>query len=397
MINLQAIILAAGKSTRSYPLTVNCPKALLKIANKTIIEHNLDALQGLVNEAIIVVGFKKELIMEKLGFKHDKIKITYVIQKKQLGTGHALLKAKDIIKERFIFMNGDDLYSRKDIKNCLKHKYCVLVQKVKDYEKWGIVTVKNNKVISIVEKPGKFVGDLANTQLFVLDKSIFKFKLKKSKRGEYEVTDYITQLAKKQAVDYTIVQDYWLPVGYPWHVLEANEFMLKRLKRSDIKGKVEKGAVLKDLVIVGKGTVIRSGAYIEGPVMIGKNCKIGPNCYIRPCTTLADGCKVGNACEVKNSVCYENVSIGHLSYIGDSVIGESTNLGAGTIIANLKHDNANVKSMIQGKLIDTGRRKLGAIIGDHVHTGIHTSIYPGRNIWPNKTTLPGEIVKKDII
>jgi UDP-N-acetylglucosamine diphosphorylase / glucose-1-phosphate thymidylyltransferase / UDP-N-acetylgalactosamine diphosphorylase / glucosamine-1-phosphate N-acetyltransferase / galactosamine-1-phosphate N-acetyltransferase len=92
----------------------------------------------------------------------------------------------------------------------------------------------------------------------------------------------------------------------------------------------------------------------------------------------------------------DNTSIGHLSYVGDSVIGENVNLGAGFIVANLRHDNADVKSTVKGKLISSKRRKLGTIIADNVKTGIRTTIYPGRKIWPGKTTLPGEIVKKDI-
>ncbi len=85
-----------------------------------------------------------------------------------------------------------------------------------------------------------------------------------------------------------------------------------------------------------------------------------------------------------------------MSYIGDSILGDNVNLGAGTITANLRHDNANIKSPVKRDLINAGRRKLGTIIGNNVHTGIHTSIYPGRKIWPDKTTLPGEIIKKDV-
>jgi bifunctional UDP-N-acetylglucosamine pyrophosphorylase/glucosamine-1-phosphate N-acetyltransferase len=104
---------------------------------------------------------------------------------------------------------------------------------------------------------------------------------------------------------------------------------------------------------------------------------------------------VGNAVEVKNCVIGDHVSIGHLSYFGDSVFGCGINIGAGTIAANLRHDNASVKSIVKGQVVDTGRRKMGAVIGDNVHTGIHTSIYPGRKIWPGKATLPGEIVSAD--
>lgn len=92
----------------------------------------------------------------------------------------------------------------------------------------------------------------------------------------------------------------------------------------------------------------------------------------------------------------DNSNVPHLSYVGDSVIGENSNLGAGTITANLKHDNKDVRSFVNGKIIDTGRRKLGTIIADDVHTGINTVIYPGRKIWPKVNTVPGEIVNKDI-
>ena len=140
-----------------------------------------------------------------------------------------------------------------------------------------------------------------------------------------------------------------------------------------------------------------NGTYIEGNVMIGKDCKIGPNAYIRDGTTIGDGCHVGASVELKNMILMDNSNIPHLSYIADSVIGEKCNLGAGTITSNLRHDNNNVKSVVKDKLIDTGRRKLGVIIGDNVHTGINTSFYPGRKLWPNTTTLPGEIIKKDKI
>ena len=128
----------------------------------------------------------------------------------------------------------------------------------------------------------------------------------------------------------------------------------------------------------------------------GKNCKIGPNCYIRGNTAIYDNCHIGQSVEVKNSIFMEGVSAGHLSYIGDSIVGAQTNLGAGTITANFRHDGQTHRSMIGDQLIDTGRTKFGAIIGNDVHTAIHCAIYPGRKIWPHCSTLLGEPVKKDI-
>ena len=170
--------------------------------------------------------------------------------------------------------------------------------------------------------------------------------------------------------------------------------MVSKIK-NDIKGKIEKNVIVKGKLKAGKGTEILSGTYIKGNVVIGENCSIGPNCYLRGNTSIGNGCHIGQAVEIKNSIIMNNAKVPHLSYIGDSVIGENSNLGAGTITANLKHDNKNVRSAVKGKLVDTGRRKFGAIIANDVNTGINTTIYPGRKIWPEVSTLPNEVVSKD--
>jgi len=391
---IQAVIMAAGKSTRTWPLTLTKPKPLLKIMNKEIIKHSLDALQGLVGEVIIIVGFKKEMIIEEIGHKYGKLKIRYAEQKTQLGTGDALKYVEKLIKGKFIVIGSDDIFSKKDIKACLRHKYAVLGCKVEDPGRFGVFVVKGKEVKKVVEKPKKFVSDIANAGLYVFDKSVFEFKLRKSQRGEYEIVDYINALIKKERVVCENVKGRWLPVGYPWDLIEANSVLVSEIKK-DIKGKVEKNVIVKGKLKAGKGTEILSGTYIKGNVVIGENCLIGPNCYLRGNTSIGDGCHIGQAVEIKNSVIMDNAKVPHLSYIGDSVIGENSNLGAGTITANLKHDNKNVRSIVKGKIVDTGRRKLGTIIADDVHTGIKTTIYPGRKIWPGVSTLPGEIIDKD--
>ncbi len=394
---MQAIILAAGKSTRTEPLTINIHKVMLKVANKTLIEHNLDQLQGIADEVIIVVGFLKEQIIDFLGNEYKGIKIKYVEQKKQLGTGDAVKCCEPLIKDKFILMNGDDLYHKKDIKECLKYDFSVLAKKVKNPERFGVYVVdEENYVKDLIEKPQDFVSDLASCGLYILDKSIFDIKLEKSSRGEYEITDAVLENSKKNKVKVIEVKEYWLSIGYAWHLLDANKVLLERLDKSDIEGEVEPNATIKGNVIVGEGTIIKNGVYIEGPAVFGQNCNIGPNCYIRAATTVGDNCKVGNGVEVKNSIIMDNTNVGHLSYVGDSVIGPKSNLGAGTNTANLRHDDSNMKTPIKGVMIDTGRRKLGTIMANGVHTGINTTIYPGRKFWPSTSTLPGEIVKKDV-
>ena len=183
---------------------------------------------------------------------------------------------------------------------------------------------------------------------------------------------------------------------YPWNLLELNEYIASKLSNNKINGIIRDGVTIDGLISLGEGSIILPGVYIEGKVIIGKNCKIGPNCYIRGNTTIGDNCHIGQAVEVKNSLLMKKVSAGHLSYIGDSVICGDVNFGAGTIISNFRHDGANHHSEIGGKLIDTGRRKFGAIIGSNVYTGVNTSIYCGRKIWPNQMTRPGAIIQKDL-
>lgn len=194
-----------------------------------------------------------------------------------------------------------------------------------------------------------------------------------------------------------LVDEKSFVIRYPWHLLKIHEELLAEIRENKIEGTVRDGVFIDGTLILGEGSVILPGVYIEGVAIIGKNCKIGPNCYFRGYTSLGDKCHVGQAVEVKNSIFMDKVAAGHLSYIGDTIVCSNTNFGAGTITSNFRHDGKNHRSIVCGELIDTGRRKFGSIIGENVHTGIHTSIYPGRKIWADVSTLPGDIVKYDIV
>jgi bifunctional UDP-N-acetylglucosamine pyrophosphorylase/glucosamine-1-phosphate N-acetyltransferase len=186
-----------------------------------------------------------------------------------------------------------------------------------------------------------------------------------------------------------------LKVTHPWDLLDLNIELIETITEWSDNSGVQMAQ--DSAVVYGEGTRILPGVYIEGKVVIGKNCKIGPNCYLRGSTSIGDDCHVGNAVELKNSVLMPGTNVGHLSYVGDSVLGCKVNFGAGTITSNLRHDGANHRSLVDGELIDTGRRKFGTIVGHGGHTGINTSIYPGRKIGANLSTLPGQVVTHDLI
>ena len=388
---MKVVILAAGKGTRMLPLTETRPKPMLKVVNKIILEHNLEQLDGLVEEVILVVGYLGDKIKNYFGNKFKNLKIRYVEQREQRGTGHALMMAKDKLEDDFLVLGGDDLYFREDIKKVLNKRLCILVKEIPNPECFGVVDTKGRKVIELVEKPKNPKGNLVNTSLYHLNKEVFEIELKETERGEFELTDYIKGILP---IDFVIAEN-WFPLTYPWNLLEVNEFLISKVEGNEILGKVEKNVYIGEKVKIGEGTIVKSGSYIEGKVIIGKNCKIGPNCYIRGSTSIGDGCHIGAGVEIKNSIFFENCNAPHLNYVGDSIVGSNSNLSAGTITANLRHDGKSIKVMVKGKLVDSKRRKLGAIIGDNVKLGIGTLIYPGRKISSNQTTLPGEIIRKN--
>lgn len=211
-----------------------------------------------------------------------------------------------------------------------------------------------------------------------------------------EQGDILAWIGSPSGTEVTASAESFL-LNYSWDFITLNERIVSTLDSDNIQGDVSPAAHIDGHIHVGKGTKILPGVVIEGNIIIGENCKIGPNCYLRGSTTIGNNCHIGQAVEIKNSVIGNGSSAGHLSYVGDTIIGDKVNLGAGTITSNLRHDGTNHKSILNGKIHDTGRRKFGAIIGNGTHTGILTAIYPGRKLGPNSTTLPNGTVEKDII
>jgi UDP-N-acetylglucosamine diphosphorylase/glucosamine-1-phosphate N-acetyltransferase len=390
---LKAVILAAGEGNRMRPLTSNRPKVMLPIANMPILEHLLCEVKAAgINDFVFIVGYCDEQVRSYFG-QGEKwgVNIAYSEQRKQLGTTDALRMVEGMVDDIFLVINGDVVVNRRDIRKLMKNTHnTISVIEVKDPSGLGMVELSTKKVVNIYEKMERPPTLIANAGLYLFTLEVFDAasRTEKSPRGEYEITDTLKILMRTKSGLYYQKLQSWLDLSYPWDLLAANESMLKDLKSKNL-GEVEANVVLKESVVIGKNTLVRSGTYIEGPVIIGDDCRIGPNCYIRPSTTIGNGCHIGAAVEVKNSIIMNGTDFPHLNYVGDSVIGAKCNFGAGTKIANLRLDKQNIK--VAG--LDTGRRKLGAIIGDHVETGINTSINVGAMIGNNTFIGPGVVVK----
>lgn len=388
-------MLCAGKGERLRPLTETMQKAMLPLANKPLLEIIYEELKKAgIRDITFVVGYGKEDIIN-----HFKDRVKIVEQKEQLGTAHAVYTARRVVKGDFLVVNGDNLIFSDDIRRVLENFNGVATLGTffsNDVSRYGYIKVESKRVLDIIEKPKIKKAGMINAGLYVFSDEIFSYieKTEKSERGEYEITSAIKMLAEEGKVNYVELK-YWRDIGYFWDYLDANREVINRLN-GKIEGEIEDNVKIKGKIILEKGSVIKSGTYIEGPVCIGKNSTIGPNTYLRSYATIGSRCRIGNAVEIKNSIIMDRTNVSHLSYIGDSIIARNCNIGAGAKVGNLRLDNKNVKVKIKGKLVDTGRRKFGCVIGENTKIGLNVMINAGRIIGCNCKIGPGVIVYRDI-
>ncbi len=390
---MRAFILAAGEGTRMWPLTETRPKPLIPLGNKPLIEHILDAViaAGIV-KITILIGYEGRKIAEKYGGEYRGAELKYIYQKERRGTGDAVLHAAVESDDKFLILNGDIFFEPEIIKEIIKYDAAVVGVPMEDASSYGLL--EGNEFLERVREKVPNSRGLINAGIYLFDREIFDHirQVPVSPRGEIEFTDALNSIAKERKVKIVRYDGVWLDIGMPWHLLEATKIYLNNIECKN-EGIVEENVVFRGKVCVGEGTRIMSGTYIEGPVLIGKNCKIGPNAYIRPYTVIGDNCHIGNSSEVKASVIMKGTKVPHFNYVGDSIIGENCNLGAGTKIANLRLDESNIRVLVKGKMVDTHRRKLGVIMGDGVHTGINVSIDVGTMLGARVFIAPGARVK----
>lgn len=181
-----------------------------------------------------------------------------------------------------------------------------------------------------------------------------------------------------------IMKDIFAEYEYPWEIVPH----IRKITEDLIHKGLDGYTLLSDGVLVGKNVSISQTAHIDAPCIIGDGTEIRHGAYIRGSVIIGRGGVIGNSSEIKNSIIMDNAQLPHYNYVGDSVLGEGAHLGAGAICSNLRSDKVSVKIRFGGHVIDTGMRKLGAIIGDHVEIGCGAVLCPGTVIGKNSTVYP---------
>ena len=433
MNNIYGVILGAGEGTRMKSCL---PKVLHKVAGKELISHVIDCLNNAVKmqKLVVIVGSGSDLVIKYL----EKYNADYAFQKERLGSAHALLQAKNKLKNldgHLIVMCGDTpLVKSSTIKDLLKYHIrnknnaTVLSGMVQNPFGYGrIVRNSNGNVACIVEeksatKEEKEIKEI-NSGIYCFDlkvlwKELNKVDNKNSKK-EYYLTDVIEILNndgyKTDAIALTTEEEI-LGVNDRKQLAVAENILRARkndeLMASGVTIVDPKTTYIDNDAVIGQDTIIKPNTFIEGKTKIGKNCvigpdttitdsiirdnilitysyieeseiekgvKIGPFAHIRPKSILKENVKVGNFSEVKKSVVGYGSKVNHLSYIGDAKVGKNVNIGAGTITCNYD-----------------GKNKFQTIISDDVFVGSNVNLVAPVNIGKKVLIAAGSTITDNV-
>ena len=366
----QAVILAGGKGERLHPLTAQRPKVMLPIANRPILEHVINALvANNITDLVIVVGYRHEMVQDYFGSgERFGCTIRFVHQEHQLGTGHALLTAHELLGDNFLVVPGDNIITESIVKRiAYASADTMLITDQASGHQYGVVEVSNGLATRLVEKPLDHTSPWVSTGGFLLSRNILDYL-----EGELDLPAAVNKAINDgREMRVEAIHSGWWDAVYPWDLLKLNGNSIAQCE-SHCEGVQEEGAVVKGPVHIGLHTVLRANTYVMGPVVIGEGCEIGPNVVIFPYTSIGDNTVIEPFTNIRNSLVGSSVQIGSHSHIADSVVLDGCSLGPRL--------TAPSKGVSVGRTGDEYTVQVGAILAENVIAGAGVSVRPGITI-----------------
>lgn len=404
----KAVILAAGLSTRTYPLTVRKPKPLLKLANEPNLAHLLRGLaKAGIRQVVLIVGFERQKIERRFGRKFAGMEIDYAVQERALGTGHAVLQAEHLIgNEPFAELNGDDFLLPDAIAECVQSVPSLLVAPHHQPQRFGVVEVQNGFVRKLQEKPKEAPPKaLVSTGAWALPSEAFRWlkEVPPAEDGEIRLTEIASKLVEK-GLRAVITEDGWMPITYPWDVLLATKYLLSLwgtervsdlLPKPEALGYVYPKAELHGDVFVAKNASIGARAKIIGPTLIGRGSVVGEDSDVVR-TVIGENCRIGRGSHLEDCILMDGVQIGNDAMLEWSVIGDNAIVGSEVKAFSKVPTGITVRSVVRHQLVDTGMERLGCIIGDNARIDTRAVLYPGVKVWVDKIVPPRAEVLEDV-
>ena len=406
-MNMKALILAAGYGTRLHPLTQYRPKAMLPLLGKPMLHHVIDSVsEAGMKEIVLVVGHYREQIENYFGDGSKLgVNISYAEQKEPKGEYDAVLAAEQHLarEDRFLMTDCDIITTTNRFKDTIKAAksgdMALSLFEVPNPWQFGVVELDGTRITTIVEKPKKGTepSNLAVAGVYIFSNSIFDM-MRKTHDLEVGIQELINE---GQTVYGSHSKDPWVDVGRTWNILEATPILFDRL-RAQKSDRIDRSASVSDSVHivgdvwVGSQARIFPGAALVGPVFVGPDAVVGNNCLIRESTVIERAARTGFSCELRNTMMLPGSSVGHLAFVGDSILGFDVELGASVVLANYRFDGAEVQVMLRDQLVSTHTDKFGAVIGDKTKLGCGVVVLPGRTIGYNTWIDPSIVVQKDV-
>jgi NDP-sugar pyrophosphorylase family protein len=362
-----------------------------------------------IKEIIIVQGEKKDVEEELKNYKFPNLKIKYLIQKEPKGMGNALWQARNLVKGPFFVLIAEEGIDCEKIIKVLwsksknsKAKVVLTGQKTENPQLFGIVKLKGDKVIKIVEKPkkGKEPSNIKVVGIYLLEPRFFEI-YEKIKKHMYDFEDTLSEYMRKYEVKLALIEktEKEAPffLKYPWHLFNLRKYLFDNFLENKIEksAKISKNVIIEGKVFIEKNARILEGAIVKGPCYIGDGCLVGNNSLVRDYTDLEENVVIGAFCEVARSI-FQKGATTHSGYFGDSIVGEGTKIGAGTITSNVRLDRGEIFSEVKGEKINTGLKSFGAVIGKNSFIGTKVNIMPGKFIGSNCQIGPNSIVFENI-
>jgi UDP-N-acetylglucosamine diphosphorylase / glucose-1-phosphate thymidylyltransferase / UDP-N-acetylgalactosamine diphosphorylase / glucosamine-1-phosphate N-acetyltransferase / galactosamine-1-phosphate N-acetyltransferase len=388
---MQAVILAAGEGRRLRPLTRNRPKVMLPVGGRPILEHVITALAACdVRDLTFVVGHRRESIQSHFGDGRDwGVRITYAVQERQLGTGHALRVGLEAQRptEPFLVLAGDNHVREGLVRDLLAAPGAAAVATTRSGEaaKYGVVHVEGDRVTRIEEKPPEPMTRLISTGIYRLPPLIYDYL------GGPEGTALTDAVNRAVHAGLELVnvptEDAWQDAVYPWDLLDLNDRVLRDLESDARHAELDAGVITIGECRFGAGTRVRHGSYIIGPVLVGRNCDIGPNVVMKGPVTLGDHVRVGPFTEIEDSLVMDSVHIDTGAIVRHAIVDDGARLGP-----RVSMDRGPAILDEDEGLIRTDR--LGAVIGQDAFLGANVVLEPGAIIGNESSVAPNRVARR---
>ncbi|WP_435176532.1 sugar phosphate nucleotidyltransferase [Halorussus sp. AFM4] len=387
-----AVVLAAGEGTRLRPLTRNRPKPMLPAADRPILEHVFDALIGAGVERLhVVVGYKRDRVQDHFGPTYRNVPVNYVAQDKQLGSGHALLQAREAVADEdgFLVVNGDQVIERRMVADVLDAfedddgSATLAVTEQADVSHYGAVVMDGDRVVELVEKPDTDDYRLLNAGVYAFSPSIFD-AIEETPRvqGELALTDTLVGLLDREMVVRGVVtEELWEDATYPWDLLDVSRDLL-------LHGRVTEPE-REESVWVADSATIHEDATLQGPVVVGPDTEVRPGAVVGPYAALGRNATVGANAVVTRSVLDTDARVGPNSTLIDCVTGQGVALGADVTVSGGPGDVRVGDTVYEDQ-------RLGAVLADRVRADGDVSVAPGTLVGPSAHLRTGVTVSENI-